>query len=498
MGYRVLLVDDEYMILEGLQYIIPWAELGFEIVKKARSGTEALAFLEKETVDLMITDITMPDMSGIELVDEAARLGYHFLTVFLTGYQEFAYVKEGLRLGAKAYLVKPVNRAELLEVVQKSFAELEENKRQRQQAYLVVENNIRRWINDELSEVEFEALLDVLKLPDEGPYTAVKLYGTVPTLQKIIDLTEQKGQHLFILETAGPDDYLLLVFQGSKAHLLAFLQLVKALVASDLELYLGETVADWENVYESYEKILQVEALKRFYPDLLPKNEAGKTVMAGDGELSFFAFNKALMIGDEGTIRTELANIFAELTQKRLPPDYARSLTFLLMADIARQYPTGSQALYEETLAKIRLQENVVQLRALVEEVLAQVAQAGSEKPYSELTQNVVAVVKRDYQQELTIKMVADALHLNSGYLGQLFKKETHLSFSQYLNHVRIKKAQQLLLHTTLNVNEIADETGYKNTNYFSKMFKKLNGITPKEFRDQFVNSYSEMAQNDL
>ena len=108
--------------------------------------------------------------------------------------------------------------------------------------------------------------------------------------------------------------------------------------------------------------------------------------------------------------------------QKRLPPDYARSLTFLLMADIARQYPTGSQALYEETLAKIRLQENVVQLRALVEEVLAQVAQAGPEKPYSELTQNVVAVVKRDYQQELTIKMCRRAA-FEQRYLGQRLKK---------------------------------------------------------------------------
>lgn len=104
-----MLVDDEYMILEGLKQILPWQELGFEIVKTARTAAEALAYLKAAPVDLVISDITMPEMSGIEMIDTAYKRGDKFAAIFLSGYQEFEYVKEGIRLGVKDYLVKPVD-----------------------------------------------------------------------------------------------------------------------------------------------------------------------------------------------------------------------------------------------------------------------------------------------------------------------------------------------------------------------------------------------------
>lgn len=113
------------------------------------------------------------------------------------------------------------------------------------------------------------------------------------------------------------------------------------------------------------------------------------------------------------------------------------------------------------------------------------------------MTQKVIEIVQKDYRQDLTLKLVADRLHLNAVYLGQVFKKEMHNSFSQYLNQIRIKKAQQLLLHSTQTISEIADAIGYNNTNYFSKMFKKLNGITPKEFRDQYDSGYEALEGKD-
>ena len=102
-------------------------------------------------------------------------------------------------------------------------------------------------------------------------------------------------------------------------------------------------------------------------------------------------------------------------------------------------------------------------------------------------------MIEEHYTQELTVKSAAEALHVSVVYLGQVFKKETELSFNQYVNFIRIKKAQQLLLHTRQTINEIADVIGYNNTNYFSKMFKKLNGLTPKEFREKYEQSYESL-----
>lgn len=126
--YRVMFVDDEYMILEGLKWIIPWQELGFEIVKTARSAQEALAFLETESIDVLLTDITMPEMSGIELIEQAKKKGHQFISLILSGYQEFDYVKKGMALQVQDYLLKPVNKQELLANIQRIKTELDQQK----------------------------------------------------------------------------------------------------------------------------------------------------------------------------------------------------------------------------------------------------------------------------------------------------------------------------------------------------------------------------------
>ena len=96
-----MLVDDEYMILKGLQQLLPWNDLGFEIVQTARNAKMALDYLEDNKIDLLITDITMPDKTGIEMVETAYQLGYDFSTIILTGYQEFEYAKKGFPVGSQ-------------------------------------------------------------------------------------------------------------------------------------------------------------------------------------------------------------------------------------------------------------------------------------------------------------------------------------------------------------------------------------------------------------
>lgn len=136
-----------------------------------------------------------------------------------------------------------------------------------------------------------------------------------------------------------------------------------------------------------------------------------------------------------------------------------------------------------------------MELHALLEEILQKVQTTNREKPFSQMVQKIVDIVQEESQQDFNLSVLAEELHINVVYLGQLFKKETQSSFSQYLNQIRIRKAQQLLLHTEKNIAEIAEEVGYNNTNYFSKMFKKLNGLIPKEFREKYEGDYADLFE---
>ncbi len=108
--YKVLLVDDEYMILNGLKKIVDWPSFGFEIVATAENAMQGLLVLEKQVIDLVITDVTMPEMNGLEFIEAAQKEQYTFEFMILSGYQEFEYLKGGMQLGAVNYLMKPVNK----------------------------------------------------------------------------------------------------------------------------------------------------------------------------------------------------------------------------------------------------------------------------------------------------------------------------------------------------------------------------------------------------
>lgn len=491
--YKVMLVDDEYMILEGLKFIIPWQELGFEIVDTKRNAKAALAYLKEHPVDLVITDITMPEMSGIELLEQAQKHGLKFAALILSGYQEFDYVKRGIDLGVKNYLVKPVDKQELLESVEQIKKELDETKRWGEQRQLYLETNIIRWLNDELNDKEYENLMTSFSLQLKGPYTVVSLKAPKELLLKVLNYLKNQGQKLLVSSWIAQSSQLLWIFLGERRQLFLLLHEVERILHGQGRPWIGETVSEWENVYESFEKVRQMQSLADFYPDLLPDAGVDTTELQDQEELPFLSFNKALMIGDSDTIAKELEQIFAQLLEKHYAPDYVRYVSFLLFADISRQFPNAVSDMYDETVAKIRSSHTILQLHHLLEDILLKMKAADNTTRYSDTVQQLLRVIDERYAEDLNLKNVAEDMHLSVVYLGQLFKKETQRSFSQYLNQVRIKKAQQLLLYTQKTINEIADETGYNNTNYFSKMFKKLNGITPKEFREQYESGYQSL-----
>jgi two-component system response regulator YesN len=491
--YKAMFVDDEYMILEGLKMIIPWEELGFEVVHTAKSASEALAYLETQPIDLLITDIRMPEMNGIDMIAQAQAKGTTFFSIILSGYQEFAFVKQGMQLGVRNYLVKPVNKVELYESVQAIAKELAQQQRMDEQTDLYRESSLLLWLNDELNESEYQLLLDQASRPIQPPYTVLQLTGTKETLTCGSQFFLDKGQPLLLPERLG-ENQLLVIFTGERQQLWYALKELPTVLADDWQLIVSETITEWENVYKGYEKIKQVQSLQNFYPDLLINKQIIQVdILDRNEELPFLSFNKALTIGDTKTVQDELAKIFSRLESLQVDPEHVRYVAFLLFTDIYRQFPALTKENYDRIISQIRGSNTIQILRELFQEILQLAKDQPQQKRYSETVQKAVRMIEDNYTQELTVKSAAESLHVSVVYLGQLFKKETELSFNQYVNFIRIKKAQQLLLHTGKTINEIANAIGYNNTNYFSKMFKKLNGLTPKEFREKYEHGYESL-----
>ena len=252
---------------------------------------------------------------------------------------------------------------------------------------------------------------------------------------------------------------------------------------------IGETVDDWENVYESYNQVRQ----SLFYNSQMsqPTDKGNSKLEMPESRLQFFAFNKALMIGDEPNILAKLEAIFHEMKALNFSPEDVKHVSFLLFSDIYRQFPILNKMTYLSMVKTIHESQSIDRILSELQKVLNLTNKSRApEKRYSDLVSETIDCVRQEYHQELTLKDIANRLHVNGVYLGQCFKNETERSFAQYLNQVCIQKAQQLLLYTNQSINEIAYKKGYNTNHYFIKMFKKLNGLSPKEFRERYKDSY--------
>lgn len=486
--YKVLLVDDEYMILQGLKVIIDWQALGFEVVATARSAKEALAYLDDCAVDVMISDVNMPGMTGLELIEAARALLPHLQTLILSGYQEFSYVQRAIELETKGYLLKPVDKKEL-EAKMLYFKELLDERRAaslRQAAYR--EGLINLWLADELSEKEFFQLTQEQSEADLSGFTV--LYVDCKAFSPALEAFFEASQQPFYLKKEEQKKVYVVILLGQSHQAKCFTNTLQERFYNIInQIILGETVVDWENVYESYNQVRRSLFYNSEVSQIAAKTSA--KIELPESRLQFFSFNKALMIGDEPTIVSKLQAIFEEMTELSFSPEDVKHVSFLLFSDIYRQFPILDRTTYLSMVKTIHDSQSIDQILSALKKVLELTSKSNQpKKRYSDLVSEAITCIQEEYYQELTLKAVSDRLHINGVYLGQCFKNETECSFAQYLNQVRIQKAQQLLLYTNKSINEIAYETGYNTNHYFIKMFKKLNGLSPKEFRDRYKDNY--------
>ncbi|MGY3724660.1 two component transcriptional regulator, AraC family [Granulicatella balaenopterae] len=498
MMYQVLLVDDEYMILQGLKRIVNWQELGFEVAATANSAEKALEILKSIPIDVVITDVTMPGKSGLDLLKEVNQLFPKIKSLIISGYQEFDYIHQGMELGIQSYLVKPIDKEELKQKLAEIKDLLDQEEIDEVRDTLYYESIIKTWLNDELNEHEFMRFCQVVNhyQPQNG-YRAMilKVYKADKeiTIDSIRLMLKEWRKVFFVIDSRVENSFeITIVSYFEPLEELRFIDGCREFFGSDkIRIFAGEVVGDWENLYESYHQVKKV----IFYNES-PQNLGNKEkaiIEVPKSATQFLGFNKALMIGDKETILATLQNIFTALQIEQVSPEDARHIAFLLFSDMYRHYSYLSEGIYQKSMDVIRQSKTIDQIYDWLSYLLISVVSDKQPIRYSALTMQVIAVLNERFNEDLALKNIADDLHVNSVYLGQVFKKDTEQSFSQYLNQVRIKKAQKMLLDTEKNINEIAFATGYNTNHYFIKMFKKLNGLSPKEFRAKYQGRYKEV-----
>ena len=500
--FKVVLADDESLITLGLKALLDWEDYGFEIVYTAESGEEALAYLKEHSIDLLITDILMGEMSGLQLIKEAKKIQPKVKSVVLTGYQEFEFIKEGLLLGIENYLVKPVDEDELLTTIQNvgrklATAPAEVSILPEDDLTTLMDNTLWRFLNGEIDYQDFLERLSLFTIDIHEPYYTVSIlnfehYQDSTVTKAVRDMIEADYSPLCLY---SPNHELIIIISGASEKELVKVnerlveQLCKMQVGTGFfYLSMGKAATNIDQLEESYSIAMENSLMQlSSKPNVLLTNESfSRREELKELQKLKESLVKALINEEDDSLRwTE--HFFTYLTRSStyISPQVVKRYSFDLISYIHYSVQPSDISLYTAAVERMVYASDIMQLKAVLEEYCQELLLLIKDQFHmrSPIVQNVLSYIHNNFNQGLSLKIMGQQFHVNAIYLGQLFQKEVGVVFSEYLNRYRLEKAKEMLKTTHERAGEIGKKVGYSDTTYFYKQFKKSIGTTPSEWR---------------
>lgn len=514
--YSVLLVDDERIILEGISAIMDWEACGTKLIGTARNGLEAKELAEREKPDIIITDIRMPGMDGLQLVEAVKETLPDTEFIMLSGFGDFEYARTAMRFGVKHYLTKPCNERAIEEALKATVADLDRRLsreafiRQTEERLAKVLPHARERMLQELvtnktfGRNDWERIVRLAGLPGDGGKVRVLVFEPEgePEFELLFALKNMAEELLasrVLLGTADGRQVILLVDGEAEPDLIA--AGVETVLKTFARFYRREATAALSEPGDAAEaRRLYREALGclayRFYLGegiLITKRELEAVPSGTEVEPPAIDEERLWLLVKSGhwePARQMLDAFFEALARMRPSAAEAKSVLIPLYVGCMRQ---GDPALLDFRMKAIETFDRLDTLLAMTEFVaraVREVCEANYERHrtrHSEIVEKLKACVREHLANpQLSLHWAArEVLFMNPDYLGKLFRQTTGEKFSQYVTRLRIEKAIELIREADdVKVYEIADRIGFgDNPQYFSQVFKKHTGFTPSEYK---------------
>ncbi|MEW4427816.1 MULTISPECIES: helix-turn-helix domain-containing protein [Paenibacillus] len=538
--YKLMIVDDELLMRVGIRSMLNWEEFDFCVIGEAGNGKEGLELAIEASPDLIITDIKMPIMDGLKLIKEASIVLKNCKYVILSNFDELHYVKEALKLGAVDYLIKSeITETSLIELLTKirqklqseqhsltnvPFVQHDYSKSLRHLKDSFFQDIVSGFISEKdmitkAEELHFRIRSDrlvVIKFV-VNYYEQVKRkyiekgekllrFSIVNIMEEIIPskwnkeiLVESSSEYWVIINLPSGSgsnqvdinklcnkllssikDFMnLSLTAGVSTSVSGFRFLRKA--CQEAESALRESFFTGSNQVLFYENLAQAPARYEINGILSPQQQkdihklwVSKDVKEAEKFLEMVRLDLEAKQGDENSIRKQYITVM-EMFHSHMTRDTRGSKPYLKEESPYERVLRGEywEDIHQEMLTHI----------AYCFQADSQIMQ---ELTYADLA---IQIIDKYYAEDISLQSVAGQINVNPSYLSRLFKQEKGENFISYLTRVRIEHAKTYLFSRELKVYEIADAVGYHNYTYFSKIFKKVVGVTPEEYRELELES---------
>ena len=533
---KVMIVDDEPYILQGLQFLIDWNSEGFEIDALMSNGKEALDYLANHKIDLIISDIKMPVMNGLDLLEEINRQHLSDAKfILLTGYDEFSYVQRAIRNDCMDYILKPVSKEDLLDLLRR-VANLNEKKekdrlsqRSMEDAYLAT--NLMSIIKGKFDETNIDYVTNHLQLTGGLRFVDIEMVTEsgseeeddydLRMLQKQMfqackEILKENDSHFIFDVSYDKDNYDVgLIYCENMAtrrdmtereFFEMFLKRLEVLFAKPVRIMCGKTVPDVSSLSKSYSSCIRISSIigfhmqknLYFYEEDIQFSQSGIVLCKN----SLDEVISAIQSNNVDSIKKAVCDLYEEMNvsgaNSHVIDLNINYLLFQLIHLATEQDDNINQEEVIQYISEKSFEDSFKRgSRQHMERFAIEYAEYlnGLRKNVSRGILSFIETEIRDhYAENISLRYLGEKYFINSSYLGQIFRKKYNQSFKDYLTTYRIHEAAKQLISTNKKINQIAADVGYKDCDYFIRKFIETMGCTPSKYRKTHSAENSQMS----
>ena len=513
MDYLAVIADDEKRILNGIKTSIPWEALGIELIGTAENGLDLLKLIEQKQPDIVLIDIKMPYLSGIDVIRECSRKGYAIEFIILSGYNDFNYAKLAMNFGVREYLLKPAGKVEIIEVLERCISRLNVSRKKRQFDTLLEDNMklVKPFLREQIirdallgltfsrdvpeqydiiNEFENERYRLVLLMQDynsllENQANLVKLSEIYLSELKISVVTIL-NQFVVILILADEIDKINAAFLNFKNEYYNIYQRKMIVTISE-----NIDISELHRTYIYLQKLMKTSFL-HLTDKILFADEYKEKMIKSDSPINFDEYDDVLMYikqNDYEAIGKIVNECFNEMQVHSFNNDMIRNFLIGWAFHIFFNFNDSPNEQIAEIINSIQSTVSFDEMETKMNHFCLELAakrRLVTLTRVEELVNKIKNIIADEYQNpELTVKYIGEKiLFTTPEYIGKIFKRITQESINNYINRYRIEKATKLLKSQNLKIFEIAEMCGFgNNSQYFSQVFKKITGVSPTDYQ---------------
>lgn len=515
----LFIADDEKNIRDGLKCILDWEALGFTLCGEAANGEEALSGILQKNPSLVLLDIRMPKLSGIDIIKIAHEQGYNGKFIILSGYSEFSYAQAAIRYGGvEYYLTKPIDEDELLSAIDTIKTSLEQERKNsnhialyREKAKDVILHELvtGTWKENSanLSSIDFQ---NMKLTADIYQVVIYEKFGLEPgyksySFADLLNITNS-GNHTFEHFEEDKKDVILLKGAFALRRFEDFLNHYDKIPPQNgspmdtLFLAYGSPVTELDKIYLSYKEAHTLIERRFFciqgqhtlgYQELPTISEHRYSISNDklheycDTLVNYLqANNRKKMASTLFSLEEYLYHVSSSIDSVKL---FLKDLLLQLKESINKLY-NSAQISFPSNSCIIKDIDNchyLYEIILYISEHVKSVMDTNNSSSRDSILDDILYYIDNNYQNNIKLETIAPLFGYNSAYLGKLFTKAIGENFNSYVDHRRIEHSKKLLEQQNIKVYEVSEQVGYKNVDYFHKKFKKYVGISPAEYRKQ-------------